>query len=51
MEFPVEPPFHTSSVAIQQDGLMNVRSVNYTITDKGEYIPHEGIVDTRNYQA
>ena len=30
---------------------MNVRSVNYTITDKGEYIPHEGIVDTRNYQA
>ena len=51
LEFPVMEPYTTSSISIQADGTMNVRTVNYRINAHGGYSYPDGVIDTRNYRA
>ena len=51
LSFPVEEPFTTSTIAINSDGVMNVRAVNYRMDQYGKYTYPDGIIRTKNYKS
>lgn len=51
LSFPVPEPYVSSSVAVAADGMLCVRTVSYRISPEGCYHLHNGLVETRNFQA
>jgi len=51
LEFPAPEGYTSSSVAVNAEGLLCVRTVSYRITERGEYVMPSGRVETRNFSA
>ena len=51
LTFPVPEPYTTSSIAVNSDGRLNVRAVNYRINSNGGYSYPDGIIRTKNYDS
>ena len=51
LKFPVPEGFVSSSIALDEDGVANVRCVDYHITENGSYEVADGKVRTRNFTS
>jgi len=51
LEFPTPDGYVPSSVAVNGEGFMCVRTVSYRINEAGDYYMPSGLVETRNFSA
>jgi glycosyltransferase involved in cell wall biosynthesis len=51
LTFPEVPGFKSSSVAVNECGQLNVRTVNYVLNRDGSYALPQGVVATRNFRS